>query len=172
MCGSVRCSGWRWCLSPERQPASRRPSINAIPPAWLGRTAGGIGWKTSQGPTTPCAVWLRSVIYGALSSGNPRASLLRMTPGHATTHPGPCSSPASSAEGVPNLPQLLLWDVLPEEMWEPGGKFHTCIHEFKQPNRQTHGGKSKKTLGLWLTQIVRENCSMLQASCDRLSTKY
>lgn len=97
---------WRWCLCPELRQAGGCASINTIPASTqLCRTSGGIGWKTSHRTTTPSTVCLCSVIYSALSSGNPRApGLLRRTPGCCYNPAQPRSSSASSPSCVTHVP--------------------------------------------------------------------
>lgn len=100
--GSVCCSSWRWRLCLELLQASGCASINAIPPS----TQDLWGNCMEKLPGVHHALhWvLCSVIYSALSSGNPRVLLLRMTPNRCYNPAWPCSSSASSPSPSANVP--------------------------------------------------------------------
>lgn len=147
------CSNWRWSLGPEVQQASGCAFIITTRPSTrLRRTSGGIGSKCSQRATTPSSVCLCSVIYSALSSGSPSASLLWMMAGCCCKPARPRSNATSIPSRAADIPhcqhslwgntdqeqgvfgnarasQIRLgcsvghWDVLPKEMWELGCKF-------------------------------------------------
>lgn len=200
-CGSVCYSGWRWCLCPELQQASGCASINAIPlSTWLGRTSGGFGWKSSQGPPTPSTVCLCSV---HLFSSVTRQSQCLAAPDDAQSLPQPslamqllCQPPQPCCPCPPHWHSLrgsMDQGHLCEHCGHPEPtlaapqdtgmcfqrkcgslrtSFHTPLHELHKPNRQTQRSTNKKTSSLWLTQTVRENCVVLQASCDQLCTEY
>lgn len=74
------------------------------PSTWLHRTSGGIGWKSSQESTTPATVCLCSMIYSALSAGNPRVPLLQRMPARCYNPARPRSSSASSPRRAAHVP--------------------------------------------------------------------
>lgn len=146
------------------------------------------------GSSTPWSVCLCSMAHSALSARSARSCCsgwrlltgVTAQPGHAAPPwaPWPPAEIAMGQQGsrvflwMPRASQIhfgcstVCWDVLPRKYGGTGTSFHISLHELHEPNKQTCRSKKEKTWGLWLTQRVRDNCSVLQAACDQPFKKY